>query len=80
MVHDQVWAKAGMTKGERGGYLCIGCLEKRLGRRLTPKDFTDVRINNPLLRSKTPRLRSRLTQNHPGQTTQTAPKPAQPDA
>jgi len=23
-----------------GGCLCIGCLERRLGRRLTPKDFS----------------------------------------
>ena len=36
-VRDAVWAKAGMT--ESGGCLCIGCLEKRLGRRLKPKDF-----------------------------------------
>lgn len=26
MVHDAVWAKAGM----RRGFLCLGCLEKRL--------------------------------------------------
>jgi hypothetical protein len=36
-VRDAVWAKAGMEPF--GGCLCIGCLEKRLGRRLKPKDF-----------------------------------------
>jgi hypothetical protein len=36
-VHDAVWAAAGMKLD--GGCLCIGCLEKRLGRRLKPKDF-----------------------------------------
>jgi hypothetical protein len=37
MVRDLVWEQAGMTP--MGGCLCIGCLEKRLGRRLRPKDF-----------------------------------------
>jgi hypothetical protein len=32
-----VWKKAGMEP--YGGCLCIGCLEKRLGRKLKPKDF-----------------------------------------
>jgi hypothetical protein len=37
LVHDHVWQKAGMEP--MGGCLCIGCLEKRLGRRLYPGDF-----------------------------------------
>ena len=37
MVREKVWAEAGMEP--YGGCLCIGCLEKRLGRRLRPKDF-----------------------------------------
>jgi|SRR5262245_42339514 len=37
MVRDSVWKAAGMEP--MGGCLCIGCLEKRLGRTLTPKDF-----------------------------------------
>jgi hypothetical protein len=37
MVRNKVWAAAGMEPG--GGCLCIGCLEKRLGRQLRPKDF-----------------------------------------
>jgi hypothetical protein len=28
-------------------FLCIGCLEKRLGRKLTPDDFTNAPINRP---------------------------------
>jgi hypothetical protein len=27
------------------GMLCIACLEKRLGRQLTPADFTDALVN-----------------------------------
>jgi hypothetical protein len=37
MVRESVWKKAGMEPF--GGCLCIGCLEKRLGRKLKPKDF-----------------------------------------
>jgi hypothetical protein len=36
-VRAAVWERAGV--GEMGGCLCIGCLEKRLGRKLKPKDF-----------------------------------------
>lgn len=36
-VRSGVWAKAGMTT--KGGCLCVGCLEKRLGRRLRGEDF-----------------------------------------
>ncbi|MDO8571929.1 MAG: hypothetical protein Q7R79_04590 [bacterium] len=42
------------------GMLCIGCLEKRLGRRLSKKDFTDARINDPYYGAKSQRLISRL--------------------
>lgn len=37
MVRNRVWEAAGMEP--MGGCLCIGCLERRLGRRLKPKDF-----------------------------------------
>jgi hypothetical protein len=36
-VHPEVWKAAGMR--DRGGCLCIGCLEERLGRRLRAADF-----------------------------------------
>jgi hypothetical protein len=37
-VTDEVWAAAGLGSG----YLCVGCLEARLGRRLRPEDFKDI--------------------------------------
>ena len=37
IVKPNIWKSAGMEA--MGGCLCIGCLEKRLGRKLTPKDF-----------------------------------------
>ncbi len=36
-VRDHVWAKAGIEP--LGGCLCVGCIERRLGRQLRPKDF-----------------------------------------
>ena len=45
MVHDRVWEAAGMTL-HGGGYLCIGCLERRLGRRLHRADFTGCDLNS----------------------------------
>jgi hypothetical protein len=37
MVRDAIWKRAGMEPF--GGCLCVLCLEKRLGRKLKPKDF-----------------------------------------
>jgi hypothetical protein len=65
MVHDDVWVAAGMKPRnpeddvDHSGFLCIGCLEKRLRRKLTPQDFTSDPINNPSPYD-TPRLFSRL--------------------
>ena len=59
MVLDTVWLKAGMSDG----YLCIGCLEKRLGRMLTARDFTSVVLNDPDHPWHTKRLSSRLAAN-----------------
>lgn len=42
-VHDAVWAAAGLRTHD--AVLCVGCLEERLGRRLTPDDFRAVPIN-----------------------------------
>jgi hypothetical protein len=52
MVRPAVWTVAGMTDG----CLCIGCLEKRLGRTLTPKDFPKHALNSM---PGTARLRAR---------------------
>lgn len=37
MVKDPIWKAAGMVP--MGGCLCIGCLERRIGRTLMPRDF-----------------------------------------
>lgn len=58
MVTDEVWAAAGMEPA--GGWLCIPCLEARLGRPLTGYDFpADIPLNHPFRRwstADTPRL------------------------
>jgi len=55
MVRDAIWKEAGMEGW--GGCLCVGCLEKRLGRRLRPKDFNR---NHPFFQlSGSPRLLKR---------------------
>lgn len=45
MVKRRVWLWVTSCPQERKGYLCIGCLEKRLGRKLLPEDFTGVPVN-----------------------------------
>lgn len=57
MVEDEVW-HAAVSADSFISFLCIGCLELRLGRRLRPDDFTDVPINDP--RGSSRRLRDRL--------------------
>jgi hypothetical protein len=37
IVKPAIWKRTGLE--DFGGCLCIGCLEGRIGRRLTPKDF-----------------------------------------
>jgi hypothetical protein len=53
-LRDPVWAETGMEPD--GGMLCIGCVEMRLRRRLTPDDFAPASVN--LMGSE--RLRSRV--------------------
>ena len=66
MVHDEIWVQAGMPhrKFETGygtsGFLCIGCLETRIGRKLRRADFTSARINDPDKPNASARLRLRL--------------------
>jgi hypothetical protein len=47
MVHDEVWQEARGLQRAPLLFLCISCLERRLGRTLTQGDFTDAPINNP---------------------------------
>jgi hypothetical protein len=58
MVHDHIWD--GVVSGH--GMLCIGCLEKRLGRRLNADDFTAAPVNHGFTR-QSERLQSRLAVN-----------------
>lgn len=57
MVLDAVWIEAGGGKPHRG-LLCIGCLEKRLGRQLRAYDFLDCPLNH--MTKMSARLRSRV--------------------
>lgn len=57
MVKARVWQK-GQRKG-KCRFLCVGCLERRLGRKLQAADFmrsAKVNFNG----TKTPRLRRRM--------------------
>jgi hypothetical protein len=53
MVKDSVWEQAtGLCASDNfypwdQAFYCIGCLEQRLGRRLTSADFTDAPLNDP---------------------------------
>jgi hypothetical protein len=58
-VHDELWRAAGMPEEDGDVYLCVGCLEKRLGRELTAEDFTSCPVNN-VSPEQSHRLRARL--------------------
>jgi hypothetical protein len=45
MLRGDVWFKANPAGR---GMLCVGCVERRLGRRLVPADFTDAPVNYDL--------------------------------
>ncbi len=59
MVTTELWTS---VVHERRGMLCVGCLEKRLGRTLNRKDFTNCPLNgdDTWMGEKSPRLRNRL--------------------
>jgi hypothetical protein len=57
MVRDAVWRKAGIEG--MGGSLCVGCLERRIGRKLKPKDFPRDHPFNDMRMPGTPRLLDR---------------------
>ena len=64
MVHDHVWLASGMSK--RSGMLCLGCLESRLQRRLTPEDFKPGIPINMGIFPRSPRMLDRLGVVHFG--------------
>jgi hypothetical protein len=57
MVRDAIWAGAGMNPD---GFLCVGCLESRIGRQLIRPDFTVAPINDPSYGRQSERLYDRL--------------------
>ena len=57
MLEDDVWAEAAQGDEAR---LCLGCVEVRLGRRLTPEDFADAPVNRWPAMSPGERQRSPL--------------------
>ena len=69
VVHDHVWEAA---RAPAVGYLCIGCLETRLGRQLHRGDFTTAPLNDLSYHRpdkawwwRSERLRDRLTAPSP---------------
>jgi hypothetical protein len=63
MVRDRVWSAAGMPDrpmNYHGDFLCIGCLERRLGRKLRRRDFTPALVNE-IGRWNSDRMNDRLT-------------------
>ena len=61
-VTEEVWQKTGLEGW--GGCLCIGCLEKRIGRRLKPDDFERDHPLNVLPGTRR-LLKRRRTKPHP---------------
>jgi hypothetical protein len=62
MVHNSLWQAAGMTTG----FLCIGCLEYRIGRKLWWGDFTTAPVNDIDTELDTERLINRKLRMGPG--------------
>lgn len=57
-LNTELWLQ--VNNGQERGMLCIGCVEKRLGRKLNTFDFPSVHINNPKLNSMSTRLHNRI--------------------
>jgi hypothetical protein len=58
MVTKEVWKEA--TQNKKAHMLCIGCLEKRLGRELSNKDFGNYLLNTVDWNKQSLRLLDRL--------------------
>ena len=80
MVRPALWELAWIRSPNRtvnqfgvsDGFLCIACLEARLGRRLTSADFIDAPVNDPYHPWNTPRLTAALTRWAPRATARPA--------
>jgi len=63
MVRNDVWEQAlghKIPPNEDHVFLCIGCLEKRIGRTLTRRDFIDCPLNTSPDWPRSARLRNRM--------------------
>lgn len=58
MLKDPVWEEA--VPDDDLGMLCIGCIEKKLGRELSPEDFSECPLNTEEDRSRSERYAQRL--------------------
>jgi hypothetical protein len=47
MIITKISAPASGTTESDGDFLCVGCIERRLGRMIGPDDFTAAPINEP---------------------------------
>jgi hypothetical protein len=61
-VRNEVWAAANPSEH---GMLCIGCLEARLGRRLSRRDFMKCYLNDDVTSPRSARLTNRLSDVRP---------------
>lgn len=57
MVHPQLWERV-VPNSDEEAFLCVGCMENRIGRKLVSTDFPDVPVN--YLPNKSARLLDRL--------------------
>lgn len=62
MVKDSLWEDTFRDTDTNVENICIGCLERRIGRRLSKEDFTDYPINDLSINwVRTERLIDRLS-------------------
>lgn len=62
IVTDELWQEFGARHHH---HICIGCLEHRMGRRLTPDDFPDCGINRGQLVPLSKRHEDRMAKAEP---------------
>ena len=63
MVHDAVWAEAGLPKWNM--FVCPACLEQKLGRPLRLEDFTNCELNDAIFLGAKLALEAAIPQEHP---------------
>ncbi len=63
MLKNMVWELTGLSSDgfAKSGFLCIGCVEERIGRELTAQDFIKASVNSPEFFDQSERLQNRLS-------------------